>query len=231
METPSSRSVPVPEISFPLFWGCADRLGFWTPQRRTRIERWLKRHGIHPRPSGRGRCCGQVAFNLGEPGLAERMARAFPEAPLAVASMSCTLHLRRYGIPAEEITLFLLRRGWLPHPARRVRESLRVLFFAGCHARSGDPDAVQELYHFLTRAFQEISWTFPELPVCCGFAGAHSFMRPAQVAPVTLEILELYGSVDRVVGVDPPCLDRIGRWMNVPVDHVLTFLASWEDNG
>jgi hypothetical protein len=35
--------------------------------------------------------------------------------------------------------------------------------------------------------------------------------------------------VDRVVGVDPPCLERLGRWMDLPADHVLTFLAAWEE--
>jgi len=228
MENPSVRSDRGPERTFPLFWGCADRLGFWTSARRASVERWLARHGIQPRPIGAGRCCGQVAYNVGDTVRAARMARGFPSEPFAVASMSCALHLQRYGLPAEELTLFLLRRSWLPYVQHRENRPIRVLFFAGCHARSEAPHDVQELYQAVMERVPEVRWVFPDLPVCCGFAGVHSFLHAGHVVPVTLETMTLYGKVDRVVGVDPPCLERLGRWLRRPVEHVLSFLARRE---
>lgn len=187
-------------------------------------------------------CCGQPAFNAGDWGAAEPVARRTlrvfgDDAPIVAPSASCAAMLRHgyaqmgvtHSAQCYELCEFLVdvlgRHEWGGKVGRR-----RVGVHRACHGRTiGLTDQQERLLH-LIEGIEIVAFGSPEQ--CCGFGGAFSVSHGKVSEGIGLEKIRQMESagVEQVVSGDMGCVLHLQglakrNGVNLEFVHVAQVLA------
>ena len=158
-----------------LLEGCVMRVLF--PGVHVATRRLLRRLGFEVRERDLG-CCGALHAHNGLLDEARRLARALPsDLQIVVNSAGCGSWMKDSGVPAIDISEFLVQNGLHDLLAQAKPFEKTITYHDACHLAHGQ--RVTQPPRQLLRAIPGVQWVdLRESDLCCGSAGIYNVTQP-----------------------------------------------------